>query len=73
MPLEGLVDVEAERSRLGKEIAKRRGDLEKAAAKLNNPKFVDNAKPEIVEEHRQRRDDLVKRLEQLEELLANLD
>lgn len=72
MPLEGLIDVEEETKRLQKEISKVTAELEKADKKLNNPNFVERAKPEIVEEHRQRRAEWQKKLEQLEEMLGNL-
>ncbi len=72
MPLDGLIDVEEEAKRLEKEITKVAQELEKADKKLSNPNFVERAKPEIVDEHRQRRADWQKRLQQLKEMLANL-
>jgi valyl-tRNA synthetase len=54
VPLEGLIDVAAERARLEKKIAK----LQKASAglerKLANPSFVDKAPAEVVEKDRGR-------------------
>jgi valyl-tRNA synthetase len=72
MPLEGLIDIEEETKRLEKEIAKVTAELDKADKKLTNPNFVERAKPEIVEEHRNRRADWQKKLEQLNEMLGNL-
>jgi len=40
LPLHGIVDLEAEKSRLAKEIAKLTGDAGKIEAKLNNADFV---------------------------------
>ncbi|MBI0001839.1 valine--tRNA ligase [Bartonella sp. W8122] len=58
MPLGKLIDFEAERARLSKEMGKIDLDIEKVEKKLNNPKFVANAKPDIVEADRERLDEL---------------
>ena len=58
MPLGKLIDFEAERARLSKEMGKIDLDIEKVEKKLNNPKFVTNAKPDIVEAERERLDEL---------------
>lgn len=58
MPLGKLIDFEAERARLTKEIGKIDLDIEKVEKKLNNPKFVANAKPDIVEAERERLNEL---------------
>ncbi|AFR26515.1 valine--tRNA ligase [Bartonella quintana] len=52
LPLGQLIDLEAERARLVKNVSKIEQDIEKISVKLNNPKFVENAKPEIVEAER---------------------
>lgn len=49
LPLGQLIDLEAERVRLRKEVHKIEQDIEKISLKLNNPKFIANAKAEIVE------------------------
>ena len=54
LPLHGIVDLEAEKSRLAKEIAKLTGDAGKIEAKLNNADFVARAPEEVVEENRER-------------------
>ena len=54
LPLEGLIDIETERARLGKELAKAAGEAEKVERKLGNADFVARAKPEVVEENRER-------------------
>ncbi|WP_295947194.1 valine--tRNA ligase [uncultured Bartonella sp.] len=58
MPLGKLIDFEAERARLTKEMGKIDLDIEKVEKKLNNPKFVANAKPDIVEAERERLNEL---------------
>jgi len=48
IPLEGLVDVDAERKRLKKSITDGESDLERSRAKLANPNFRDRAPAEVV-------------------------
>ncbi|HBH36604.1 MAG TPA: valine--tRNA ligase, partial [Gammaproteobacteria bacterium] len=43
IPMAGLIDVEAERLRLQKEIGRLSGDQERTEKKLSNPNFVDKA------------------------------
>jgi valyl-tRNA synthetase len=52
LPLQGLVDAEKEKSRLQKEITRLEGYLAMLDGKLNNEKFINNAKPDIVESER---------------------
>jgi valyl-tRNA synthetase len=52
VPLEGLVDLDAERARLDKEIARVAGEKEKSEAKL--AKFSDKVPVAVVEQERQR-------------------
>ncbi|HVJ34614.1 MAG TPA: valine--tRNA ligase [Terriglobia bacterium] len=54
MPLSGVIDVAQETARLKKEYDKAAAEAEKLAKKLGNEQFVAKAKPEVVEEQRQR-------------------
>lgn len=54
VPLAGLVDVDAERTRLQKELDKAQKDIAFFERKLNNPRFVEKAPPEVVAEDRAR-------------------
>jgi len=54
MPLEGLIDLKTERDRLTKEQARLTNELTKVEKKLGNADFVARAKPEVVEENRER-------------------
>ncbi|MDA3870253.1 MAG: valine--tRNA ligase [Gammaproteobacteria bacterium] len=67
IPLAGLIDKEAELTRLEKEIGKLRGNIKKGEAKLQNPGFVDKAPPEVVIKERQRLAELSTSLQQLEQ------
>jgi len=72
LPLEGLIDVSAERERLGKEISKVEGDLVTVRKKLANDNFLQRAPAKVVEEHRQREADFLKTLDQLKTALEAL-
>jgi len=54
IPLAGLIDVDAEKARLAKEIAKIEGEIKKCEGKLGNANFVANAPAEVVAQERQR-------------------
>ncbi|MCG6117097.1 MAG: valine--tRNA ligase [Aquimonas sp.] len=54
IPLEGLVDLDAERVRLHKEIKRIQGEIAKCEGKLGNANFVANAPAEVVTQERQR-------------------
>ena len=72
MPLEGLIDVDAERERLTKEQEKARDELKKVNAKLSNENFVSRAKPEVVQENRDRQASWKARVEELGRMIENL-
>jgi valyl-tRNA synthetase len=54
LALGAVVDLPREKARLAKEIGRLDGDLAKFATKLSNPAFLERAKPEVVEEQRER-------------------
>lgn len=54
IPLEGLIDLAVERERLKKELSKAEDEVAKTEKKLGNENFVSRAKPEIVQEMRDR-------------------
>jgi valyl-tRNA synthetase len=72
LPLEGLLDLEAERARLRKEAAKVERELQVRARKLNNASFMEKAPPEVVGKERRLHQELAQRLERLEQHLATL-
>ncbi|MGB5740618.1 MAG: class I tRNA ligase family protein, partial [Woeseia sp.] len=73
VPMQGLIDVDAERARLGKQRDKVGADLAKAQAKLGNERFVSNAPEAVVEQEKQRVADFERQLGQLAEQLLKLD
>jgi valyl-tRNA synthetase len=72
LPLDGLIDLEAERERLGKEIANTEAELVTVRKKLVNENFVANAPAAVVTEHRQRERDFAERLAQLQRMRDSL-
>jgi valyl-tRNA synthetase len=72
LPLKGVIDVAAERTRLDKEIAKADADIKRAESKLANEKFVANAAEEVVEEEREKREAALARRAKLLEALERL-
>jgi valyl-tRNA synthetase len=72
LPLAGVIDLEAERQRLSKDIAKEDAEIDKIDRKLGNEQFVAKAKPEVIEEQHARRAEAVARRERLAAALARL-
>jgi len=66
------MDVEAEKERIQSEINYLQGFLKSVNAKLANEKFVNNAKPEIVQNERNKQADAQAKIKILEESLAGL-
>jgi valyl-tRNA synthetase len=54
LPLEGLIDVAAEKIRLTKEIEKFQSEIVKVEQKLANPNFTTKVPPAVLAEHEQR-------------------
>ncbi|MBS1300787.1 valine--tRNA ligase [Loktanella sp. SALINAS62] len=52
LPLAGLIDVAAEKARLGKALVKLEKEIKGLAGRANNPKFAESAPPEVVAETR---------------------
>jgi len=73
VPMAGLIDINVEKSRLGKQRDKVAGDLSKAQAKLANESFVNNAPPAVVTQERDRVVDFEQQIAHLDEQLARLE
>ena len=72
IPLEGLIDIEAERARLGKQVQRAGDDLRRSRVKLANAQFLANAPAAVVDRERERAAALDERIAQLNERLARL-
>jgi valyl-tRNA synthetase len=73
LPLKGVIDFSAEKARLDKEIVKAEADIKRVDAKLSNEKFVANAREEVVEEEKEKREAAVARKEKILEALERLN
>jgi valyl-tRNA synthetase len=72
LPLEGLIDLEAEKKRLAGALAKAEGELKKVQAKLANADFVARAPEAILDEHRDREESFTNEVKRLGAALARL-
>ncbi|RCL04117.1 MAG: valyl-tRNA synthetase [Candidatus Tokpelaia sp. JSC189] len=67
-----LINTDAEKARLNKELVKVAQDIEKIMRKLANEKFVVKAKPSVVEIERKRLDECKRLKKKIERVLASL-
>jgi valyl-tRNA synthetase len=72
LPLEGLVDVAAERERLAREAAKVEAELAKVKAKLEDANFAGKVPAAVLEEHRQRKAAWEEKANHIEQMLRVL-
>ena len=72
LPLKGVIDLAAERARLGKEMQKAEADIARVDAKLGNANFVARAPEEVVEEEKEKREEAVGRKAKIAEALERL-
>ena len=66
IPLAGIIDKEAESSRLRRDIAKRKQEFERTQTKLLNPNFVNRAPAAVVAKERARAEELAISIAKLE-------
>lgn len=72
VPLEDKIDMEAEKEALRKELEYTKGFLRSVMGKLSNEKFVNNAKPEVVEIERKKQADAEAKIKVLEQQLFGM-
>ncbi len=72
LPLEGVIDLAAERTRLTKAIAAAEKERDGLSGRLGNPSFVERAKPEAVEKAKADHADKAAEAERLSAALARL-
>ncbi len=73
IPLSDKTDVEAELKKLKAELEYQNGFLQSVMKKLTNERFVQNAKPEIVENERKKKADAESKIALLKENIAALE
>ncbi len=66
------IDITAERERLGKEVARLEGEIEKSKNKLGNKNFVERARQDVVAQERERLESHTSTLEKVKGQLARL-
>ena len=72
LPLEGLIDLEAEKKRLANTLAKAEAELKKVQAKLANTDFTSRAPEAVLEEHREREQSFTNEAQRLSAALGRL-
>ncbi len=72
MPVENLLDLEKEISRLSKDLAKVSQELKKTESKLANRDFIKRAPEDVVEKERGKLDEFQSHKKKLEEILGKL-
>ncbi len=72
IPLEGLIDKDAETARLNKEIDRLMKDLSRSESKLENPSFMERAPKDVVEKEQSRVRDFKTSIDKLNEQLETL-
>jgi valyl-tRNA synthetase len=72
IPLAGVIDIDALRAKLEKDLAKAQKDVESFKGRLQNQKFVDQAPPEVVQGARETLAEAEKQVEILRDRLARL-
>ena len=72
LPLEGLIDVEAERARLTKELTKATDELGKVRAKLADENFTSKVPQKVLDEHKSREADWAEKLSKVQTMMEAL-
>lgn len=72
VPLEGLIESEAEIEKAEEEIKRLEGFLRSVRGKLSNERFVANAPANVVEMERKKESDTLEKLEKLQQLINEL-
>ncbi|MBN1114427.1 MAG: valine--tRNA ligase [Oligoflexia bacterium] len=73
IPARDIIDIEKEKTRLGKKLESVNRDLDMLAGKLKNPNFLEKARPEIIENDRNKHDELAKLRRELGDALEMLE
>jgi valyl-tRNA synthetase len=73
LPLAGVIDMEAERKRIAREIEKVAAEIKKVTDRLANPQFMAKAPAEVVEELKERGADFATRQSRLKVALQRIE
>jgi len=72
IPLEGLIDLNAEKKRMSADITQKQKSIEGLQSRLSNETFTSKAPEEIITKEKERLDTLTKEVNELKNVLANL-
>ena len=72
MPIDGLIDIEAERNRLNKELTSIINEIEIIDKRLNNSSFVEKAPSNVIEDVKSKKMVFDQRKSEIEKALVNL-
>ena len=72
LPLEGVIDIAAEKARLAKALAAAEKERDSLSGRLSNPSFVEKAKPEAVAKAREDHGEKAAEAERLKAALERL-
>jgi valyl-tRNA synthetase len=73
LPLAGVIDMEAEKKRIAREIDKTVAEIKKVTDRLANPQFMAKAPPEVVEELKERGTDFESKQSRLKLALQRIE
>ena len=72
IPTDGLIDIEAEKNRLSKELENITNEIEIIDKRLNNPSFIEKAPPKIIEDVKTKKIIFNQRKSEINKALLNL-
>ena len=72
IPTDGLIDIEAEKNRLIKELENITNEIEIIDKRLNNPSFIEKAPPKVIEDVKTKKTVLDQRKSEINKALLNL-
>ena len=73
LPANESMDLEAEKEKLEKELIYTRGFLDSVLKKLQNERFMANAKKEVVDSEKQKESDAIQKIQAIENQLMLLN
>ena len=72
IPTDGLIDIEAEKNRLSKELENITNEIEIIDKRLNNPSFIEKAPPKVIKDVKTKKTILNQRKSEINKALLNL-
>jgi len=72
IPTDGLIDIEAEKNRLSKELENITNEIEIIDKRLNNPSFIEKAPPKVIEDAKTKKTIFNQRKSEINKALLNL-